>query len=274
MPPQETLVYVYPVTAETTLSGVVIAFDTTASAVLRTNRLWPGDALQSRRELLIPVDECRIRGQPLTRPEASAGASAGAGAGAGAGAVAGGGAEEEGEGEGQGVDRETNSTADDKRYRPHSRTLLPNNIGPIQVGVLLPRRAKRRKPLPVPALPLHPSSPPPPPPPRWMTPGVHSFHPEEETVLPEVYLLNWGEELLKGAELVGGRVEGWVRRLGDGLRSTTAELVGDELIEMVSGLGGAAAGDEPPAAAHRESGGRAPTPARPVRGTTLRRKAD
>ena len=177
----------------------------------------------------------------------------------------------QGEGEEQGADRETNSTADDKRYRLHSRTLLPNNIGPIQVGVLLPRRAKRRKPLPAPA---HPLSPRPPRPPRWMTPGVHSFHPEEETVLPEVYLLNWGEELLKGAELVGGRVEGWVRRLGDGLRSTTAELVGDELIEMVSGLGGAAAGEEPPAAARRESGGRAPAPARPVRGTTLRRKAD
>ncbi|KAF8533246.1 hypothetical protein BDD12DRAFT_503648 [Trichophaea hybrida] len=144
-PPAETLVYIHPITPTTTLSGVIIAFDTTASSILRTNSLWPGDPLQSRRSLLIPVDDCRIRGTPLPPPE-----------------------EEVEEGVG---------------YKVHSRCLLPNGIGPTTIGVLLPRRRGRRKVVkkedgeeeeggkgrP-----------------KWMTPGVHSFHPEEEVRLPEM----------------------------------------------------------------------------------------
>jgi len=77
-----------------------------------------------------------------------------------------------------------------------------------------------------------------------MTPGVHSFHPEMETRLPEV---EWGE-MVRGAEVVGGKVEGWVRKIGEGLRGST---VGGELIEMVSGLEGGARGGR----RRRKSGG-------------------
>jgi hypothetical protein len=189
-------VYVHPVTASTTLQGVVIAFDTSAAAVLRTNQLWPGDPLQSRRELLIPVDACRIKGRPCPGGDGS----------------------------------------DGDRYEHHSFTELPAPLGKTQIARLKQRRVPRRRKL----------SPPLPPEaseetamqkrPSWMTPGVHTFHPEEEAQLPE-----WGE-IVKGAEVVGGRVEGWVRRLGEGLmtaadRGGLGELKG-ELIEMVGGIGG------------------------------------
>ncbi|KAF8253186.1 hypothetical protein K440DRAFT_279992 [Wilcoxina mikolae CBS 423.85] len=101
-PPAETLVYIHPITPTTTLSGVIIAFDTSTSSILRTNSLWPGDPLQSRRSLLIPVDDCRIRGTPLPL---------------------------EGEEVEEGVG-----------YKIHSRCLLPNGIGPTTIGVLLPKR--------------------------------------------------------------------------------------------------------------------------------------
>jgi hypothetical protein len=215
---QKTLVYIHPVTPSTTLEGVVIAYDTIASAVLRTNSLWAGDAVQSRRELMIPVDSCQVRGKPVT---------------------------EEGK---MKLQEEEELQEEDKarRWKFHSKTILPGNLGVTTVGVLLPRRAKRRKQAPAEdeMVGIGVSSeiqegdagrP------RWMTPGVHSFHPEEEREL-ELPSFEWGE-LARGAGARAGAVEGWVRRFGEGFW-TTVDGAG-ELIEMVSDLKIKGDGDSP-----------------------------
>ncbi|KAA8895283.1 hypothetical protein FN846DRAFT_997269 [Sphaerosporella brunnea] len=197
--PQGQLVYVHRVLASTTLQGVVIAFDTTASAVLRTNALWPGDPMQSRKELLIPVDQCRIKGRPCSPPPLPPPAE----------------------------------TPDEARYEHHSYTQLPAPLGRTEIARLLPRRGGRRRKAVVDAEDAEGTAAAAARP-NWMTPGVHTFHPEEEAQLPE-----WGE-IVKGAEVVGGRVEGWVRKLGEGLMSAAdrgglGELK-EELIEMVGGI--------------------------------------
>ncbi|KAI5854134.1 hypothetical protein BZA05DRAFT_467563 [Tricharina praecox] len=220
------LVYVHPVTPSTTLQGVIIAFDTNASSVLRTNQLWPGDPLQSRGELLIPVDACRIKGSPL-----------GDGGGGGGGG---------GEGDADVGDEE-------KRWKPHSYTMLPAPLGKTQIGLLYPRRPARRRKSAVQEEEEHREAPPEmngERKPAWMKPGVHSFHPETEAALPE-----W-EELVKGAEVVGGTVEGWVRRLGEGIKSAAAVDFGGELIEMVAGVGGESVGSS---VAGSSTSGRRPT---------------
>ncbi|KAI5812053.1 hypothetical protein BZA77DRAFT_325393 [Pyronema omphalodes] len=214
---QKTLVYVHPVTPSTTLEGVVIAYDTIASAVLRTNSLWAGDAVQSRRELLIPVDSCQVRGRPVTEEEKSKTKI-----------------------QQQEEEEEQDDENAARRWKFHSKTILPGNLGVTTVGVLLPRRAKRKKQNPeqeeVPIgsavgisngiHELDQGRP------RWMTPGVHSFHPEEEREL-ELPSFEWGE-LARGAGARAGAVEGWMRRFGEGFW-TTVDGAG-ELIEMVSDL--------------------------------------
>jgi len=213
------LVYIHPVSASTTLQGVVIAFDTNATSVLRTNQLWPGDPLQSRRELLIPVDACRIKGSPLPDGDVEADADAG---------------------------------DEEMRWKPYGYTVLPAPLGKTRIGMLYPRRPARRRKSAVSEEPaadgnaaaeMERK-------PAWMTPGVHSLHPETGAALPE-----W-EELVKGAEVVGGTVEGWVRRLGEGIRSAAATDFGGELIEMVAGIGGENAGES---AGESSTSGRRPT---------------
>jgi hypothetical protein len=205
----------------------VIAFDTTATSIRRANRLWPGDAVQVRKELLIPVDTCRVKGTPLplqlphSEEEASASPEK----------------KEEG-----------------REYRPVGRTELPN-IGPTIIAKLSRRKLShfppRRRSVAATTMttmatvtvdlladdsgelredmgPRNPGV-------LRMGPGVHSFHPENESAG-----LEWGE-IVRGVEMVGGRVEGWVRRLREGLGTAK---VGGDLIEMVSGLDGVVADGE------------------------------
>lgn len=119
----------------------------------------------------------------------------------------------------------------DAAYRFHSLTVLPG-VGPTVVGLMAPRRAGRRKQRAAVDEPEEPRLP------EWMTPGVHTFHPEDENTL------EW-DDLVRGAEEVGGKVEGWIRQFGEGLRAGVPGVVGEvggELIEMVSGVGAGASG--------------------------------
>ncbi|KAI5783850.1 hypothetical protein DFH27DRAFT_487834, partial [Peziza echinospora] len=60
-----TLAYIHPVRPTDTLEGVVIAYNIQPSALRRANRLWMGDSIQVRKELLLPVDECLVKGKPV-----------------------------------------------------------------------------------------------------------------------------------------------------------------------------------------------------------------
>ncbi|KAL7267044.1 hypothetical protein RUND412_010384 [Rhizina undulata] len=61
----DTFVYVHQVKNTDTLEGVVIMYNIHSSALRRANGMWPGDSLQSRRELLLPVDDCAVKGKPI-----------------------------------------------------------------------------------------------------------------------------------------------------------------------------------------------------------------
>ncbi|KAF8463992.1 hypothetical protein BDZ91DRAFT_730533 [Kalaharituber pfeilii] len=65
----DTLAYIYKVKPTDTLEGVVIMFNIHPSALRRANRLWMGDSIQARKELFLPVDECLVKGRPLTEEE-------------------------------------------------------------------------------------------------------------------------------------------------------------------------------------------------------------
>lgn len=66
---EDTLAYIHKVRPTDTLEGVVIMYNIHPSALRRANRLWMGDSIQWRRELYLPVDECLVKGRPLTKEE-------------------------------------------------------------------------------------------------------------------------------------------------------------------------------------------------------------
>lgn len=68
---EDTLAYVHKVRPTDTLEGVVIMYNIHPSALRRANRLWMGDSIQWRTELYLPVDECLVKGRPLTKEEGS-----------------------------------------------------------------------------------------------------------------------------------------------------------------------------------------------------------
>ncbi|KAI5777772.1 hypothetical protein EDC01DRAFT_387090 [Geopyxis carbonaria] len=211
---QEALVYIHPVSATTTTEGVVIAFDTTAAAIRRANGLWPGDSLQSRKELLVPVDECRVKGTPIAdpppppdKPELKRHFTDPPPA-----PVEAGPAEDE-----------------DAPYRAVSRVLLPG-IGPTVIARL---KRKKLSHFPPPRHHAHPSHTPRPPATaataatptlRGQTPGVHSLHPERADT--------GGAELVESIATGVGAVEGWIRGWGRRVREG-----GGEVFEMVAQMG-------------------------------------
>jgi len=66
---EDTLAYIHKVRPTDTLEGVVIMYNIYPSALRRANRLWMGDSIQWRKELYLPVDECLVKGRPLTKEE-------------------------------------------------------------------------------------------------------------------------------------------------------------------------------------------------------------
>lgn len=66
---EDTLAYIHKVRPTDTLEGVVIMYNIHPSALRRANRLWMGDSIQWRRDLYLPVDECLVKGRPLTKEE-------------------------------------------------------------------------------------------------------------------------------------------------------------------------------------------------------------
>ena len=52
---------VHPVVPSDSLEGIALRYGADVHTLRRCNRLWPGDAVQMREQLLIPVDSCRWR---------------------------------------------------------------------------------------------------------------------------------------------------------------------------------------------------------------------
>lgn len=63
---RDALVYVHHVSPVDTLAGITIKFNCQGTTVLKANRMWANDSVQSRKILLLPVDACGVKGRPMT----------------------------------------------------------------------------------------------------------------------------------------------------------------------------------------------------------------
>ncbi|CAD0089216.1 unnamed protein product [Aureobasidium mustum] len=63
------LVYVHHVKPEDTLAGITIKYNIHPSALRRANRMWPNDRIQARKTILLPVDQCAVKGTRLNGSE-------------------------------------------------------------------------------------------------------------------------------------------------------------------------------------------------------------
>ncbi|KAG0638216.1 hypothetical protein HOY80DRAFT_190332 [Tuber brumale] len=62
---KDALAYVHHVKPTDTLEGVVIMYNIHASALRRANGMWPNDSVQRRKILLLPVEDCGVKGKPV-----------------------------------------------------------------------------------------------------------------------------------------------------------------------------------------------------------------
>ncbi|RPB03679.1 hypothetical protein L873DRAFT_1833426 [Choiromyces venosus 120613-1] len=62
---KDALAYVHHVKPTDTLEGIVIMYNIHASALRRANGMWPNDSVQRRKVLLLPVEDCGVKGKPV-----------------------------------------------------------------------------------------------------------------------------------------------------------------------------------------------------------------
>lgn len=204
-PDADALVYVFPVSATDTLERVVLVFDTTAAAVRRANGLWPGDSIQARKELVVPVEGCGVKGLPLPEDPAAV------------------------------ADHPPPTPSIDRDYKPMHRVHIPN-LGPTTLARMPNRKlgffpARRRI-----AHPQRASSAPsataddepPPTPLHFGDPGIRPLHPETHPQTAD----GLGRTLWGAAAEVEGYVRRFTARVGvasEGMIELTTRLVdGDE----------------------------------------------
>jgi LysM repeat protein len=66
---RDALVYVHHVKPDDTLAGITIKYNIHPSALRRANRMWPNDRIQARKTILLPVDQCSVKGTRLNGSE-------------------------------------------------------------------------------------------------------------------------------------------------------------------------------------------------------------
>jgi LysM domain len=69
----EVRVYLHRVRKTDTLPLILFAYDISANALRKANRLWATDSIQSRRKLYLPVEECAVKPVPCPQPPNSKG---------------------------------------------------------------------------------------------------------------------------------------------------------------------------------------------------------
>lgn len=257
---KDILVYVHQVRPTDTMEGVVIAFNIPPGALRKANGMWSHDSVQSRRTLLLPIDECRVKGKLVdlldsTRKNETA---------------------QQVEAEGAKTGATSEELAQEETPYKHESYVTIEGIGQVEIARLArnklshfpPRRRKATSThrlsgfgdLPN-TLPLldqpslldlleEPSSPtnvf------RGMTPGVGELHPQYSqnyhnlgsvkagpgaALGPETFTLRTLGEMANdtavGLETIGGVVEGFVRKW----TAKAQDFVGGDLIELTQRLG-------------------------------------
>lgn len=64
----DALVYVHHVQPSDTLAGVILKYNVDPAILKKANRLWPNDAIQVRKVVLVPVEASAVRGKPCEAP--------------------------------------------------------------------------------------------------------------------------------------------------------------------------------------------------------------
>ncbi|RMD41694.1 hypothetical protein DV735_g3464, partial [Chaetothyriales sp. CBS 134920] len=74
----QVLAYRHLIRPDDTLAGVMLKYGCQADVFRKVNRLWPNDRIQTRTEVLLPVDACSVRGKRVDGPADADGAVDGA----------------------------------------------------------------------------------------------------------------------------------------------------------------------------------------------------
>lgn len=213
---QSTLVYVHTVRPTDTIEGISLTYHIPRDTLRRANGMWAQDGVQSRKTLLLPVDNCGVKGATLPVDEQA----------------------QQGE------------VAEERPYTHHSYVSLPH-IGTVEIA-RLPRKKlshfpprRRRSPhrtavpddysahlellAPVDIF-------------RGMTAGVGELHPPPShdpshttatTIGPTMKTLSeLAQDTAVGLENVGSVVEGFVRRW----TVKASDFVSNDLIELTQRL--------------------------------------
>ena len=62
---EDSLVYVHKIQTHDTLAGVSIRYGCPAEIFRKVNRFWPNDNIQTRNQVLLPVDSCSVRSKKM-----------------------------------------------------------------------------------------------------------------------------------------------------------------------------------------------------------------
>jgi hypothetical protein len=62
-------VYLHHVRKTDTMPLILLAYEISATVLKKANRMWATDSIQSRKKLYLPVDECRVKSEPCSRPQ-------------------------------------------------------------------------------------------------------------------------------------------------------------------------------------------------------------
>ena len=62
---EDSLVYVHKIQTHDTLAGVSIRYGCPAEIFRKANRFWPNDNIQTRNQVLLPVDSCSVRSKKM-----------------------------------------------------------------------------------------------------------------------------------------------------------------------------------------------------------------
>jgi hypothetical protein len=67
---RDALVYIHHVRPQDTLAGLSIKYNCQQAVLRKANRMWPNDSVQTKKEIVLPVDACGVKGRPVQGPDA------------------------------------------------------------------------------------------------------------------------------------------------------------------------------------------------------------
>ncbi|KAH8729104.1 hypothetical protein GQ44DRAFT_737257 [Phaeosphaeriaceae sp. PMI808] len=66
---RDALVYIHNVRPQDTLAGLSIKYNCEQAILRKSNRMWPNDSVQTKKNIVLPVDACGVKGRPAQGPD-------------------------------------------------------------------------------------------------------------------------------------------------------------------------------------------------------------